>query len=535
MTSRVMIVEDECLFALDLRRRVEKLGHTVVASVTSGEAALRSVEEKQPDLVLMDIDLAGEMDGIQAAEIIRSRWHVPVVFITAFADEERLKRAKLTLPSGYLLKPLEDRDTRIAIEMALHVGKVERERRRTQEELQRARNSAEAANRAKSAFLANMSHEIRTPMNGVIGMVDLVLETDLNPEQSRYLGMARDSAHSLLTLLNDILDFSRVEAGKLELEIAAFCIRDLLGACLPAMAVSAKKKGLELLWDVAPEVPDFLLGDGARLRQVLVNLVANAIKFTERGEVAVGVVPERVSAEEAILQVTVSDSGVGMSAEKCEEVFAAFTQAHGAGTGSCGGVGLGLAICRQLVELMGGRIWASSEVGRGTTFCFTVRLGRSSEAARVAKEESEVVEEASEVSPEAPSRPHRGLRILLAEDQPVNQELACVLLSRRGHQVTAASNGREALALLAEEPFDLVLMDVQMPEMDGIKATSRIRQNEEGSGRHLPIVAMTAHAIKGDRERLLAAGMDDYVAKPIHPEELFKSIEKVFKGVERED
>jgi two-component system, sensor histidine kinase len=461
--------------------------------------------------------LGGRLQGLISKPVVHLAQTAKAVSVRKDYTIRAQKRTddelgQLVVGFNEMLGEIEERDAALR----QHRDSLEEQvRKRTAEleqanaQLLEAKDRAETASRAKSEFLANMSHEIRTPMNGILGMSELLADTGLAGEQRSFVNAIRSSADNLLAIINDILDLSKIEAGKLELSPAAFALRECIRGPMELLAARAAQKKIALCMDVSPAVPDRLVGDHLRLQQVLLNLLGNALKFTNEGAVGLEVTAEPSLDGDVLVRFEIKDTGIGIPPEKQQTIFEAFTQADGSVARRFGGTGLGLTISSRLVSLMGGRIWVESAPGIGSCFHFTARFQVVEEQAVPAQAPAPAVDHLSE-------RKGSPLRILLAEDNPVNQLLAIKLLEKHGHTVSLAVNGREAVeAIAAGTEFDVILMDVQMPEVSGYEATGRIREMERGTARHIPIVAMTAFAMTGDRERCLAAGMDSYISKPI--------------------
>lgn len=413
-----------------------------------------------------------------------------------------------------------------AVTRWIGIGADIAKRKEAERALKTARDAAETASQLKGEFLANISHEIRTPMNAIIGMTDLTLCTELDDDQRDYLTTVKQSAESLLELLNDVLDLSKIESGRLEIDELPFAPDSVVMDTLKPLAFVAKQKGLQLSVDISADVPPYIVGDALRLRQILINLVGNAIKFTSEGKVEVSVETQWQADNEVGLHFTVTDTGVGIAADKLDRIFEAFGQADSSVTRQFGGTGLGLAITSELLRLMKGRVWVQSEAGKGSRFHFTLK-SRLATSAEQAKLEANSKAAANTVRDNRFGTAVRPLKVLVADDHPANRQLIARILEKRGHSMQFAKNGHEVLSLFDNSDCDVILMDVQMPDMGGFAATAAIRDRERETQTHMPIIAVTAHAMQSDREACLAAGMDAYLSKPISAMDLITLVDSL--------
>ena len=519
--SKILIVDDVQLNLVLMKEILSGKGYQIATAI-NGKSAIAKAKAHKFDLILLDVVLP-DIDGFEVCSHLKSSSQtqdIPIIFLTAKKEKDSIIQGFNLGAVDYIPKPFSKEELLARVNLHLTLRKY-------QDELIRSKEMAEASAKAKAIFLANISHEIRTPMNGIIGMIDILKRTSLTPEQLEYIEIIGISGENLLMIINDVLDFSKIEAGQITFEHIRFNLCDEINEVIKILRYKAIQKNLDLSFEVAPDVPQLLVGDPLRLKQVLINLCNNSIKFTENGFVHVSVKTLDRNECAVRLQFDVKDTGIGISPENQSKLFKSFSQADVSTTRKFGGTGLGLAISKNLVHLMGGEIGIISEEGKGAIFHFDGEFGIAGQD--LSDAETQELEDSA--------YRERKLKILLAEDNVINQKVAILNLQKLGHTVIVVSDGIQAVEQFIKELPDVVFMDVQMPLMDGVEATGKIRAWESANNitNRVPIVAMTANILKSDKDLFVAAGMDDYLSKPFNVGELVRLFDRIYKQLERKN
>jgi len=519
--SKILIVDDVQL-NLDLMKEILSDKGYMIATAINGKSAIAKAKAHKFDLILLDIILP-DIDGFEVCSHLKANpqtQDIPIIFLTAKKEKDSIIQGFNLGAVDYIPKPFSKEELLARVNLHLTLRKF-------QDDLVHSKEMAEASAQAKAIFLANISHEIRTPMNGIIGMVDIIKRTPLTTEQLEYIDIIGISGENLLMIINDVLDFSKIEAGQITFEHIRFNLWDEINEVIKILRYKAIQKNLELTFEIAPDVPQLLIGDPLRLKQVLINLCNNSIKFTTEGFVRVFVKLANINECAVRLHFEVQDTGIGISPENQLKLFKSFSQADVSTTRKYGGTGLGLAISKNLVHLMGGEIGIISEEGKGAIFHFEGEFGIAGHD----------LSEAENLKLEDSIKQDQNLKILLAEDNVINQKVAILNLQKLGHSVIVVSDGIQAVEVFKKESPDVIFMDIQMPEMDGVEATGIIRQWERDNNiaNRVPIVAMTANTLKSDRDLFVAGGMDDYLSKPFNVSELVRLFDRIHKQLERKN
>lgn len=519
--SKILIVDDVQI-NLDLMKDILSEKGYLIATAINGRSAIAKAKAHKFDLILLDIVLP-DIDGFEVCSHLKSNQQtndIPIIFLTAKKEKDSITKCFQVGAVDYIPKPFSREELLARVDLHLTL-------RKAQNELIRSKDMALASAKAKANFLANISHEIRTPMNGIIGMVDILKRTSLTVQQQEYLEIIAISGENLLMIINDVLDFSKIEAGQVTFEHIRFNLWDEVNEVIKILRYKAMQKNLDLSFEISPDVPQLLIGDPLRLKQVLINLCNNSIKFTSEGFVRVRVNLVEFSADVVRLNFEVQDTGIGISQENQSKLFKSFAQAEASTTRKFGGTGLGLAISKNLVELMNGKIGIISEEGKGAIFHFDGEFGIAPHD--ISDDETRKLEQSMHFDKE--------LKILLAEDNIINQKVAILNLEKLGHKVIPVDDGKKAIEKFINDSPDVIFMDIQMPVMDGIEATKGIREWEKNNHVpfRVPIVAMTANTLKGDKEIFISSGMDDYLTKPFNVNELVRVIDRIHKQIERKN